>query len=106
MPVFKVGTTVDTGAVPNVTVDIDPAAPLLSGRYTFQLVVTDSDHAVSDPARVTIIVLDNVKPTAVIDGLPQQSFPFGRPFALTAVASHANAPATIANYSWTLVSVG
>ena len=106
MTIFKVGTTVDTGSVPHVTVDIDPAAPLLSGRYTFQLVVTDSDHAVSDPTRFTVIILDNVKPTAVIDGNSPISMPFGKPFTLTALASHANAPAAIVNFNWTLVSTG
>ena len=106
MALFKVGTTVDTGNVANVVVDIDPAAPLLSGKYTFQLVVTDSDHAVSDPTRITVTILDNVKPTAVIDGPPQIKVPFGKAFTLTATGSHANAPATIAHYAWTLLAAG
>jgi hypothetical protein len=106
MTAFKVGTSVDTGNVPNVTVDIDQNAPLASGKYTFQLVVTDNDHAVSDPARVTVIVLDNTKPTAVIDGPASISVAFGRGFTLTATGSHANTPAIIANYNWTLLSAG
>lgn len=106
MTIFKVGTTVDTGNVPNVVVDVDPAAPLLSGKYVFQLTVTDSDHAVSNPTTVTVVVLDNVKPTAVIDQGSTLTVPFGQRFTLTANGSHVNPPAQFSTFSWTLIAAG
>jgi hypothetical protein len=105
MTIVKPGVPVQT-TEPILVVDIDPAAPMLSGKYTFQLVVRDSDGAVSDATNVTVVVLDNIKPTAVIDGPPVQQAAFGAPFQLTAKGSHANAPAQLREFTWTLLGVG
>jgi hypothetical protein len=69
-------------------------------------VVRDNDGAVSAPTTVTVVVLDNAKPTAIIDGPAVLQVPFGNGFTLTGKGSHANPPATLAVFTWTLVAQG
>lgn len=88
-------------ADPELTITIDPARPLRVGAHTFQLTVTDDSGNVSQPASVRVIIIDDQRPTAVIDG--PASVGAGKPFTLTGRRS-TDLGGRITSYQWTLVS--
>lgn len=114
MAVFKPGvsTTIEALAPDRLLeVAVDRTNPLKVGKHVFQLVVTDDAGNVSDPAKVTIIIVDKDRPTAVIDVLdaqgvrnpaPEVSVPFGQKFALSADRS-TDIGGEVKAFSWTLL---
>jgi hypothetical protein len=67
MPVLAINQPFES-AEPGITVDIDRAAPLARGRHRYQLVVTDDSGNLSEPTTIVVIVADQTRPTAVLDG--------------------------------------
>ena len=87
---------------PILVVSVGAASPLKVGTYTFQLVVADDAGNASTPATLRLSVIDDVRPTAVIDGPLEVGF--GRQFALSGRRSTDAGGGSIASYSWTLIS--
>lgn len=86
----------------SVEVTIDPANPLPPGRHRFQLIVEDDAGNQSEPAMVDIIVVDQSKPTAVIDA--PTSVATGASFSLSGARSFDLPPGKIKNYRWVQLS--
>lgn len=93
--------------------DVLPSAtaPLKPGKHVFQLVVTDDAGNDSDTASVTVIVVDQERPTAVVDMLdaaggrisdPEVKVPFGKPFRLTGDRS-TDIGGVVKVWNWTLL---
>ena len=101
MAQFVLGQPVTT-TDPRVEVTLSQAAALGAGRHRFQLVVVDDSGNASEPAMVDVIVIDNKKPTAVIEA--PASVPFGTSFSLSGTKSFDLPPGKIVEYRWTLVS--
>ena len=87
------------------------AAPLKPGKHVFQLIVTDDSGNDSDTASVTVIVVDQDRPTAVVDMLdanggrisdPEVKVPFGKPFQLTGDRS-SDIGGVVKVWNWTLL---
>lgn len=95
---------------PTLDVLVDQQQLLKVGKHTFQLVVTDDSGLNSNPAVVTIIIRDTVKPTAVIDVLnaagavvpPPVSLGFGEKFVLSGKRS-SDIGGTVRTWTWTLL---
>lgn len=83
---------------PRVEVTVSPSAPLAPGRHRFQLVVVDDAGNESQPAVTEVIVIDNTKPTAVIDA--PATVPFGSSFTLSGTRSFDLPPGKISQYRW------
>ena len=88
------------------------AAPLKPGKHVFQLVVTDDSGNDSDTASVTVIVVDQTRPTAVIDTInadgvripdPEVKVPFGSAFRLTGERS-SDIGGVVKVWNWTLLA--
>lgn len=113
MAQFIPGQTTQVKATePTLEVVIDATNPLKVGKYVFQLIVADDSGNMSDPANVTIVVLDRERPTAVITVINDQNeriptptveIPFGRKFILTGDKS-TDIGGTVKGYIWTLAS--
>jgi hypothetical protein len=87
-----------------------PNDKLKVGGHTFQLVVTDDTGNVSLPATVTLIVVDNQAPTAVLTlsdeqgrALDSNRLPFGTGFILNGNKSVDVGGGNIVSYTWSLV---
>jgi hypothetical protein len=100
MPTFQIGQSVKT-STNTVSVDVDANNPLPKGTHIFQLVVVDDDGLVSDPVQFSLVVLDDRKPTAVIDG--PSSVQLGQSFTLDGSRSVDLAPGRIVEFVWTLL---
>ena len=86
----------------SVEVTVSRAAPLSPGRHRFQLVVVDDSGNVSDPAFADVIVIDDKKPTAVIEAPAR--VPFGTSFTLSGARSTDLPPGRITQFRWLMVS--
>jgi hypothetical protein len=82
----------------HVEVTVQPNAPLAPGRHRFQLIVVDDSGNASDPAFVDVVVVDNQKPTAVIDA--PSSVPVGTSFTLSGARSFDVAPGKVVEFRW------
>jgi hypothetical protein len=100
MPRFEPNVPIQTQE-PVILVEVAEGQALLPGRHTFRLVVVDNDGLESDPDQVDIIVLDDRRPTAVLE-VPRQVI-FGQNFELSGRRSADPAPGRIVRYIWTLV---
>jgi hypothetical protein len=97
-------------AEPILEVMVDRANPLGAGKHTFQLVVTDDSGNNSEPAVVSVIVLDRDRPTAVIDVLnaagsvvpPPVRLGLGEKFTLSGRRS-SDVGGTVKTWTWTLL---
>ena len=83
--------------------------PLPLGQHSFELSVTDSAGNESAAAIVTIFILDQEAPTAILeafttDGKPSTNFNFGESFTLNASKSTDAGGSQIDRYIWRLVS--
>jgi hypothetical protein len=87
---------------PRIEVTVTPASPLPAGRHRFQLVVTDDAGNESEPAFVEIVVIDDKKPTAVLDA--PATVPLGASFSLSGARSSDVAPGKITQYRWVRMS--
>lgn len=88
---------------PALVISVESSNPLKVGTYTFQLVVTDEAGNASTPATLRLAVIDDVRPTAIIDGPDRVGF--GKAFTLSGKRSTDVGGGTIAKYSWTLIAV-
>jgi len=95
---------------PTLEIMVDRTKPLAVGKHTFQLVVTDDSGNNSEPAVVSVIVLDRDRPTAVIDVLnaagsvvpPPVRLGFGEKFTLSGRRS-SDVGGTVKTWTWTLL---
>ena len=96
---------------PMLEVVLDRAGPLKIGKHVFQLIVADDAGNASEPASVTIIVVDRDRPTAVIDVIddnnernpaPSVEIPFGAAFTLTGEKS-TDVGGVVKSFTWTLL---
>ena len=108
MPKLDPGVSVTTPAA-RIQVDITPDAPLPPGPHRFRLVVTDDSGNQSTPATIEIIVVDDGKPTAVLDLIDANGarsttmkVPFGRSFTLSGERS-SDVGGSLTSYTWTRV---
>ena len=101
MAKFVTGQEVRTNTS-SVEVTIDPSNPLPPGRHRFQLIVEDDAGNQSEPAMVDIIVVDQSKPTAVIDA--PNSVATGASFSLSGARSFDLPPVKIKSYRWVQLS--
>jgi hypothetical protein len=101
MATFVPGQTVTT-TDSRVEVTVSPSTPLSVGRHRFQLVVVDDSGNESVPAAVDVIVIDDKKPTAVIDAPSTVSI--GASFTLSGARSADLPPGRIAQYRWQQLS--
>src|ERR1700759_3634342 len=98
---FVIGTPVET-ADPGVEVTVSANNPLPAGKHVFSLVVVDDSGNQSAPDEVTIVVRDDVAPTAVIKAPAQVSL--GQSFKLDGSGSSDVAPGKVVKYIWTLTA--
>ena len=98
---FVVGQEVAVDDDPLIEVDIDLQNPLPKGLHVFQLVVVDDDGLKSDPMSWEVVVRDDRKPTAVIEG--PKVVNFGQAFRLSGAASADLPPGKVIRYVWTLI---
>jgi hypothetical protein len=97
-------------ADPILEVMVDRTHPLAVGKHTFQLVVTDDSGNNSEPAVVSVIVLDTDRPTAVIDVLNSAGnavpapvrLGVGEKFTLSGRRS-SDVGGTVKTWTWTLL---
>jgi hypothetical protein len=101
MATFVPGPTVTTSDA-TVEVTVSPAAPLAPGRHRFQLVVVDDSGNASDPAFADVVVIDDKKPTAILEA--PSRVPFGTSFTLSGARSADLPPGRIAQFRWVMVS--
>ena len=93
------------GGIPFETADpvftfvVDPARPFSVGMHTVVLVVADSSGNTSAPASVTVRVVDNAAPTAVLDA--PATVGFGMSITVSGARSF-DIGGRIARYEWTL----
>ena len=89
---------------------VDRQNPLKPGKHVFQLIVTDDANNKSEPAVVTVIVVDRERPTAVIDVLnaagtllpPPSTVNFGERFLLSGKRS-TDIGGTVTTWTWSLL---
>lgn len=102
MAKFELGVPITTDeGTPIIQVDVDPQVPLAKGAHVFQLVVVDDDGLESDPVTVDVVVMDDRKPTAVLDA--PQTVRFGQAFNLVGRGSADEPPGRIVRYVWTML---
>jgi hypothetical protein len=85
-----------------VEVTVSATAPLAPGRHRFQLVVVDDAGNQSEPATTDVVVVDDRKPTAVLDAPAR--VPVGSAFTLSGARSADLPPGRIVEYRWVLLS--
>lgn len=66
MPKFEISNELITDN-PSIEVTITPESTLAPGKHRFQLIVTDSSGNTSEPDTVEVIIIDDKRPTAIID---------------------------------------
>lgn len=97
MATFIPGQSISTQA-PTVEVTVTPTAPLPPGRHRFQLIVVDDSGNQSVPTVAEIIVIDDQRPTAVLDA--PRTVPLGSSFTLSGTRSFDLPPGKIVTYNW------
>ena len=98
---FVAGEVITT-AEPSVEVTVSANDPLPPGQHRFQLVVVDDSGSESEPAVVDVVVIDDQKPTAVLDA--PRAVRFGASFTLSGARSVDVAPGRIVRYRWLRLS--
>jgi len=101
MATFVPGQTIATPDS-SIEVTVSPTAPLAPGRHRFQLIVVDDSGNESEPTLADVIVVDDKKPTAVLDATARVSF--GTSFKLSGARSADLQPGRIREFLWMLVS--
>ena len=100
MSTFRVGTPIETKE-PTVQVTVNADNMLGVGKHVFRLVVVDDSGNVSKPSDVSVVVLDDQAPTAILKAPSRVSA--GQSFMLDGSASTDLPPGKIVTYTWTLV---
>ena len=85
-----------------VEVTVDPGAPLAPGQHRFQLVVVDDAGNASSPTIADVVVVDDQRPTAVLDVPARVSL--GASFTLSGARSSDVAPGKVVQYRWLQLS--
>jgi hypothetical protein len=101
MATFVPGQTIATPDS-SIEVTVSPTAPLAPGRHRFQLIVVDDSGNESEPTVAEVIVVDDKKPTAVLDAPARVSF--GASFKLSGARSADLPPGRIREFRWLLIS--
>ena len=102
MPEFVIGRDIATDQdTPVVAVEVTENAPLPKGRHIFQLIVEDDDGLRSDPATIEVVVADERRPTAVLQG--PTVVQVGQSFRLDGSQSVDPPPGRVVRYVWTLL---
>jgi hypothetical protein len=83
-----------------LVIAVDPANPLKTGTYVFQLQVVDNASNTSQPTSVKIVVVDDQAPNAVIDA--PERVGFGRGFTLSGKRSF-DVGGSVERFIWTLL---
>jgi hypothetical protein len=96
LKVNKTISTTDAG----LNIESDNAEPLVPGVYDFQLVVNDDSGNQSSPTIARVIIVDDKKPTAVIDA--PSRIGFAEDLLLSAQRS-VDIGGKIVEYKWTLI---
>jgi len=97
MPKFEINNELITDN-PSIEVTITPESTLPPGKHRFQLIVTDDAGNTSEPDTVEVIIIDDKRPTAIIDAPATVSA--GSSFQLTGKRSFDLAPGKITSYHW------
>jgi len=84
---------------PTIDVTVTPEKPLPRGKVSFQLVVTDDSGNASKPVTVTVTILDDQAPTAILTA--PSTVPFGKSFSLNGEKSVDAGGGRIVKYAWT-----
>jgi len=85
----------------SIEVTVSPASPLAPGRHRFQLVVVDDSGNESVPSIAEVVVIDDKRPTAVLDAPARVSF--GASFRLSGARSTDLPPGRIHEFRWMLI---
>ena len=101
----------DSVKTPDATLKVSmDDSPLPVGEHRFELLVADDSGNESEPAIVSIVVLDTERPTAVLEVrtaqgelVPNNRLPFGTSFTLDARRSSDAGGGNIISYTWTLL---
>jgi hypothetical protein len=99
MPILQIGVPFES-VEPNLLVEVNRQQPLTTGAHRFILQVVDDSGNISDPAELTVLVVDATRPNAVIDGPRQVNFL--TQFELSGKASF-DIGGKIVKYIWTLM---
>ncbi len=108
MAEFKVDVPV-VQSDPIVSVDFNPANPLPLGKHVIRLVVVDDAGNISDPAFLSVVIVDTDKPTAVLELVDatgkvlEPTVSAGQPFFLSGQHSKDNPPGKVKEYRFTLI---
>ena len=94
MPKFTIGQPITTNE-PDIEVEVSRDNPLPPGRHRFRLIVVDDAGQESAPDEVEVIVVDESRPTAVLDG--PRSVAHGASFSLSGRRSFDAPPGKIAS---------
>jgi hypothetical protein len=100
MPDFQPGQTIETREA-FVQVDASPEKPLPPGKMVFQLIVIDDQGTESAPVTADVYVIDNARPTAVLNAPPRVQA--GQPFRLDGSGS-SDVDGKVARYRWTRIA--
>ena len=100
MPELPVGAVVETDT-PTFEVTSTPANPLPPGKMVFQLIVKDDNGNESLPTQMEVFVIDNQRPTAILQG--PGKVPVGQSFTLDGRAS-TDIGGRVVKYRWTRLS--
>jgi hypothetical protein len=101
MAKFITGQEIKTDT-PSIEVTVDKTKPLSPGRHRFQLIVEDDAGNISSPSVVDVVVIDNTRPTAVLEA--PATVPFGTSFNLSGERSFDLPPGKIKSYRWLQLS--
>lgn len=83
-----------------VEVSVTREQPLAVGKHRFRLIVVDQAGNESVPDEIEVVVLDNERPTAILEG--PKTINFGQAFVLNGdKSSDPNGPIT--QYRWELI---
>jgi hypothetical protein len=100
MAEFTINTPIPTDQ-PTIEVTVTAEKPLPVGSHVFELVVEDDAGNLSAPDRIRVVVRDNARPTAVLEG--PTTVNFGQPFQLSGTKSTDAGGGRVVKYIWKLV---
>ena len=97
MPEFIIGQEIRSEES-SIEVTITPETALPPGKHRFQLIVTDDSGNTSEADTVEVLVIDDKRPTAIIDAPAAVSV--GSSFRLSGKRSFDLAPGKIVTFNW------
>ena len=100
MAEFKINTPISTDQ-PVIEVTLTPDKPLSVGTHIFELVVEDDAGNQSAPDQLRVVIRDNLKPTAVLEG--PRVVDLGTSFELSGRKSTDAGGGKVVKFIWKLV---